>query len=81
MSRSNFVKELVQAMPDGVTAEPTLKEKKNVWEEQKDPFMAWIIPDRGRWACFIRPRRHLGLTRWRRRKREANGTAALTSLP
>jgi len=46
ISRSNFVEELVQAFPMGVPAEPTLKEKTNPWEKQKECFVAWIIPDR-----------------------------------
>lgn len=46
ISRSNFMKELVEAFPEGVPAEPTLKEKRNPWEKQKDPFIAWIIPDK-----------------------------------
>ena len=48
ISRSNFMKELVEAFPDGVTAEPTLKENTKPWEKQKDPFVAWIVPDRVR---------------------------------
>lgn len=47
ISRSGFMKELVEAFPERVTAEPTLKEKKNPWEKQKDPFVAWIIPYQG----------------------------------
>ncbi len=48
ISRSNFMKELVEAFPEGVPAEPTVKEKINPWEKQKDPFVAWIIPDKGK---------------------------------
>jgi len=47
ISRSRFMKELVAAFPEGVPAEPTLKEKMNPWEKQKDLFAAWIIPDKG----------------------------------
>jgi len=47
ISRSRFMKELVAALPEGVPAEPTLKEKMNPWEKQKDLFAAWIIPDKG----------------------------------
>jgi len=47
ISRSNFMDELVKAFPEGVTAEPTLKEMRNPWERQKDPFIAWIIQDQG----------------------------------
>lgn len=46
ISRSRFLKELEKAFPEGDMAEPTLKEKMHPWEKEKDPFMAWIIPDR-----------------------------------
>ena len=48
LSRSSFVEELVGAFPEGVPAEPTLKENLNPWDKQRDPFVAWIIQDRGR---------------------------------
>ena len=47
ISQSSFMKELAAAFPEGVPAEPTLKEKTNPWEKKKDPFVAWIIPDKG----------------------------------
>jgi hypothetical protein len=47
VSCNTFAKQLVEAFPTGVPAEPTLMEKMNPWEEQKDPFVAWIIANRG----------------------------------
>jgi 4-amino-4-deoxy-L-arabinose transferase-like glycosyltransferase len=44
ISRDRFLKDLVPVLPKEATAEPTLQEKKNPWERQKDAFVAWIIP-------------------------------------
>lgn len=48
ISRARFLKELAPVFPEGTMTEPTLKEKKNPWEKQKDPFVAWIIPAKSR---------------------------------
>lgn len=48
ISRRRFEKDLVGAFPDGVVPEPILKERTYPWEENKDPYEAWIIPGKGR---------------------------------
>lgn len=46
ISRNDFIEELADRLPKAMAAAPTMKEKRNPWEKQKDPFVAWIIPGR-----------------------------------